>query len=345
MRTRDHRAAAKTIALTCALLALWTATHRYRGLGGDAELYAVQAVARIHANLRHDLFLENTSQDTYTIFSNLYAACISFWVCTKPRWRSPSYSRCGFSWPRGGLPARSRTPARPSLRSRCSSSRRAPMAPIGVFHYAEDWVTARSLAEALVITALACHFRGWRMSGLMIASCALFVHPLMALPGLLLLMCLWSSGRISAIGAARRGAGLARRGARCGAVAVGRSLPRRDGCRLAGGGARAIAVSFSAALVRSGLAVECTALLFIDVELACHRRAAGSQAVYFRDPGRGCGIGGGADRRPDRPHQPVRARAGVAVGVGRCVHRASCFWRRRYSLCGATTNAARSARS
>ena len=60
-----------------------------------------------------------------------------------------------------------------------------------VFHYSELYLTARSLAEALVVTALAAHFRGWRRTGLSVTVAALFIHPLMALPGLLLLICLW----------------------------------------------------------------------------------------------------------------------------------------------------------
>ena len=202
MRTLDHRCAAKTVALTCALLALWTATHRYRGLGGDAELYAVQAVARIHPNLRHDLFLEHTSQDTYTLFSSLYAACISFLGLHEAALALTIVFKVWFfiaAW---------------WLAHSLSNSREAFLAvallivtagaygAYGVFRYAEDWVTARSLAEALVITALACHFGGWRVCSVLVASCAMFVHPLMALPGLLLLVCLWSSAQVSAIGAA-----------------------------------------------------------------------------------------------------------------------------------------------
>src|SRR3981189_1492301 len=62
--------------LVLLLVTLWPLTHRYKGLGGDAELYAVQALAKIHPNLAGDLFLQNNSQDRYTVFSPLYAWCI-----------------------------------------------------------------------------------------------------------------------------------------------------------------------------------------------------------------------------------------------------------------------------
>src|ERR1700719_4048076 len=64
------------ICLALLVVTLWPLTHRYKGLSGDAELYAVQALARIHPNLAGDLFLQNNSQDTYTVFSPLYAWCV-----------------------------------------------------------------------------------------------------------------------------------------------------------------------------------------------------------------------------------------------------------------------------
>src|SRR5580692_7125525 len=73
------RIPARAVFDVCAILLLallWPLTHRYKGLSGDAELYAVQALARIHTNLAGDLFLQNASQDAYTVFSPLYAQCI-----------------------------------------------------------------------------------------------------------------------------------------------------------------------------------------------------------------------------------------------------------------------------
>src|ERR1700730_17081000 len=67
-----------SVCLVLLLVTLWPLTHRYKGLGGDAELYAVQALAKIHPNLAGDLFLQNDSQDRYTAFSPLYAWCIGW---------------------------------------------------------------------------------------------------------------------------------------------------------------------------------------------------------------------------------------------------------------------------
>jgi hypothetical protein len=199
------RRATSAAAFVLVLVALWLLTHHYRGSAGDAKLYAVQALARIHPALTHDLYLQNVSQDQFTIFSPLYAWCIELVGLPYAETALTIVFKVWFlaaAW---------------SLARQLSSSRAAFFAaasliimPAGygagqVFQYAEDWLTARSLAEALVITSLALHFRGFRATGLLIVVGALFVHPLMALPGVLLLMCLWVPTRIGLLGA---GAGI-----------------------------------------------------------------------------------------------------------------------------------------
>jgi hypothetical protein len=190
------------VSLTLMLIALWALLHRYKGLTGDAELYALQALARIHPGLTSDLYLQNVSQDRFTIFSPLYSRFIE-WV---------------------GLPTAALTLtlifktwflAAAWFLARALSNKEAAFLAVaslivtvgnygafGVFHYSEDWLTARSLGEALVVTALACHFYGAKRLGVWIAIVALFVHPLMAFPGVLLLAGLWLPLRVGAIGAA-----------------------------------------------------------------------------------------------------------------------------------------------
>jgi len=212
-----HAATAKTVALAFLIVALWSVTHQYRGLGGDAELYAVQGMARIHSNLFQDLFLRNTSQDTYSVFSPFYAGCIGLLGLRNAALVLTIAFKVWFfaaAW---------------ALIRRLSDNRTAFLAvalliitvgaygAYGVFRYAEDWVTARSVGEALVITALALYFRGWRGSGLLVACAGMVVHPLMVLPGVLLLICLCSSLRLSALAAA---AGV------LGALAIALAAPR-----------------------------------------------------------------------------------------------------------------------
>jgi hypothetical protein len=199
---RPLRRAAVAITLTLMLALLWCLTHRYLGLGGDAKLYAVQALAKIHPELTRDLFLRNVGQDRFTIFSPLYAWCIGWFGLHNAEMTLTIVFKVWLlaaAW---------------SLAKGLAGSQIAFLATAAViimpgsygaydiFHYAEDWLTARSLAEALVITALAVFFRGFRVTSLLIAIVAMFVHPLMALPGVLVLLCLWAPTRISILSAA-----------------------------------------------------------------------------------------------------------------------------------------------
>ncbi|HEY1314413.1 MAG TPA: hypothetical protein VGE92_11075, partial [Steroidobacteraceae bacterium] len=180
------------------LVALWTITHRYRGLSGDAELYALQALARIHPSLAADLYLQNVSQDKFTIFSPLYTACIDLLGMHAA---ALTLTLCFTIWffLASWFLARELTDgATAYLAVGMLIITAGSYGGFGVFNYYEDWVTARSLGEALALTALALHFRGARRLALLLALGACFVHPLMVLPCLLLLICLWLPVRASA---------------------------------------------------------------------------------------------------------------------------------------------------
>jgi hypothetical protein len=192
---------ASAAALALLPAALWCLTHRYRGLVGDAELYAVQALSRTNAGLAHDVFLSDASQDRYTIFSPIYAFFIKqlglqeaallllvlFKVCFYvSAW---TFSRKLFDAGTALLTI--------SL---------LIVVPIeyGAFHVfrvAEDMLTARSMAEALAMTGLCLHIYGRKNLGLALAAIALCIHALMALPMVLLLLSLRVRTRASLLSA------------------------------------------------------------------------------------------------------------------------------------------------
>jgi hypothetical protein len=183
------------------LVALWAITHRYKGVQGDAELYAFQALARINPTLSSDLFLRDASQDRYTIFSPLYAWCISPMGLRNAALVLTVACKVWFL-----------TAAAIAVRALCGgyiaffTVALLILIPGGygaydIFQYSEDWLTARSLAEALTMTGLAFYLRGSKSLGMLIAIGAVFVHPLMGFPGVLVLLCLWLPLRISMIGA------------------------------------------------------------------------------------------------------------------------------------------------
>jgi hypothetical protein len=219
-----------TLALGLTALALWALTHEYRGLVLDGQIYAVQALAKLRPSLNSDLFLANTTQDQFTIFSRVYAWVIaaiglnpaamlltglfSFWFLYATWILTASLFDADYAW----------------LGVFLILITGGHYGAFAVFHFLEPFLTARLPAEALVVTALALTARGWINAGFAIAIVAFFFHPLMALPGLLLLICLFMPLRMSMIGAA------------CGIVAcllvaivatkvpsAGRLLPPMDG--------------------------------------------------------------------------------------------------------------------
>jgi hypothetical protein len=181
---------------------LWSLKHHYLGLGGDARLYAVQALARDYPNLLHDLYLKYASQDSYTLFSRLYAPCIGLMGLGNAALSLTLAFKILFF-------ATSWILARHLFEGPCAYLSVALLILIpgtygafGVFQYAEDWLTARSAAEALVVSAIACSLCRLRLQALLVVCGAMLLHPLMALPGLLWIVCMWLPLGVSALGAA-----------------------------------------------------------------------------------------------------------------------------------------------
>ena len=182
-------------ALSLMLVVVWTLTHHDLGLTRDAHLYAFQALAKLHPALHSDVYLKYASQDRFTVFSPLYAAFISAFGLNLAGALLLGLCAASFlvaAW----FFARSLTSGDLSwLSVALLIVTVGSYGSYDVFHFSEDYLTARSLAEALVMIALACHFNGHRVLGLVIAAGAMAVHPLMAFPGLLLLLCSWTSIR------------------------------------------------------------------------------------------------------------------------------------------------------
>jgi len=183
------------------LMILWLLMHRYVGLDRDAQIYAFQAVAKINTALGTDLYLQNTSQDQFTIFSPFYALFIRFlglesaarfltvvfviWFLAAAWKLEREFTNRDTAW----------------LGVAFLVITSGIYGAYSVFRFSEYYLTARLPAEALVVTALVCHFKGFKFSGLVLATLALIVHPLMALPGVLLLICMWVPTRIGVLGA------------------------------------------------------------------------------------------------------------------------------------------------
>ena len=187
--------------LVLMLTVLWLLMKGYQGFAGDAQIYAFQALARIHPALSADLYLKNTSQDNYTVFSPFYAWFIG-WIGLDNAARL--LTLCFTLWALTAawiLAAALTTSAAAWLAVAFLIIAAGDYGAAGVFHVADSFLTARLPAEALIITAFACYYLGMKRLGMVVAIAALFVHPLMAVPGLLLLICLWLPVRLRLIGA------------------------------------------------------------------------------------------------------------------------------------------------
>jgi hypothetical protein len=190
-----------TLSLALMLVTLWLALHGYHGLTGDGQIYAFQALARLHPQLAADLYLQNTSQDEFSLFSTLYAWCIglsdlentarlltllfTLWFLAAA-WR--------FASAVGG-----RESAWPAVAFLLIVG--GGYGGSGVFRILEPFLTARLPTEALIITALGFQIRGLKRLSLLLALGAMLIHPLMALPGILLLVYLWLPIRVGTVGA------------------------------------------------------------------------------------------------------------------------------------------------
>jgi hypothetical protein len=188
------------IALVMMLVTLWLLLRGYHGITGDGQIYAFQAFARIHPHLASDLYLRNTSQDQFTVFSPFYAWFIenlglehaarlltllfTAWFLAAAFSAAHTIGGRDCAW----------------LTVACLLIIAGSYGGAGVFRFAEEYLTARLPAEALIVTSLACYLRGLKRSAIAIAAVALFVHPLIALPGLLLLLSLSLPKHMSVIG-------------------------------------------------------------------------------------------------------------------------------------------------
>ena len=184
-----------------ALAVLWTLTHHYGGITQDAHIYAFQAFARIRPALHADIYLSNTSQDRFTIFSPIFAMFIRWLGLNVAGELLLGVCLTGF-FAAGWFAARTLLGRELAVFSVALLILTAGVyGAYGIFTYAQDYLTARSPAEALVVASLALALR--RRHGLAAAAAliAMLLHPLMAFPGLLLLLALWTSRRWNAIGA------------------------------------------------------------------------------------------------------------------------------------------------
>lgn len=190
------------VSLLLGLVALWTLTHRFRGLTHDGVLYAVQAIVRIHPYFATDVMLSGTSQDSFTLFPPLYAAFIQMFGIIAASTLLFAFCAAGYFFAAWLMIRRLFDSPTAYLTVAVLMCVPSEYGAWSIFQCREDFLTARSLAEACVIGAFAAYYRqrSWMAAGFI--GIGLLIHPLMALPGLLLLLCIIVSVRVAAVAAA-----------------------------------------------------------------------------------------------------------------------------------------------
>jgi hypothetical protein len=169
----------------------WALSHPYKGLFHDAQLYTLQALARLYPDsLSQDVFLRFGSQDRFTVFSPLYAALIH-WVGVEPAAAVlTAASQLGFLLAAGAL-VRAVVPGTPMLLGiAVLSAIPGTYGAADVFTFIESFVTPRMGAEAFVLGSLAAALHGRPRLAWALLAPAILLHPIMAGAGLAGLLCL-----------------------------------------------------------------------------------------------------------------------------------------------------------
>jgi hypothetical protein len=170
-------------------VAVWLLVHPYEGIFHDANLYTLQALARLHPDsLNQDVFLHFGSQDRFTLFSPVYAALIRLLGVDRAAALLTSLSQLALI-AAGGCLARCVMPTRYALLGLAVViAIPGDYGPDRIFTCIESFLTPRMGAESCTLAALACAFSGRRSWSLLfiVAACAL--HPVMATAGVIVLL-------------------------------------------------------------------------------------------------------------------------------------------------------------
>jgi len=177
--------------LALSLAALWLLGRRYSGISHDASIYVAQGLRRLDpGSYAHDLFFAHGAQDSFTAFPFFYAPLIDALGASGAAMAVTQAGQISFLAAATALvfrvvagPARWWSLALLALLSGYYGG-------VGVFRLAEPFATARTLAEPLVVAALACALVGRGRFAFAALAGASALHPLVAAPGITIVL-LW----------------------------------------------------------------------------------------------------------------------------------------------------------
>ena len=167
-------------------LAFWLLARPFYGIWHDGAFYALQALLHLNPSIfSQDLFFLYGSQDQYSLFSHIYAAAVSLWGLSLG---TTVLQGVGLglwlvaAWALTRILPDKLAPVGLLLIVSVGGS----YGSHGVFAYGESFLSARLFAEAFSLAGLAAWLAGRRTWGgaAFFAACA--IHPLMALPAIMI---------------------------------------------------------------------------------------------------------------------------------------------------------------
>jgi hypothetical protein len=180
-----------TAGMVLSIAALWMAQHPYLGIeDNDASLYSLFALARLHPHsLSADVLLRYGSQDSFTLFTPLYASAIKLFDLEPAAAILTLVGQIAFfgcAW----LLARSIMPARWALLAvGLLVTLPSDYGSGQLFRYSETYLTPRQAAEALVLAAITASLRDRRVVAAACLLGGMALHPIMTFTGIVFLAC------------------------------------------------------------------------------------------------------------------------------------------------------------
>lgn len=191
----DGISATGRAALVLALAALWLLGRRYAGFTHDATLYVVQGLRRLDpASFDGDLFFAHGAQDDYTVFPRLYAPLIDLLGAGTAAMLVTLAGQLAFVAAAAALVFRMSSGMTRWWSLALLAAVSGYYGGVGTFRMAEPFATARTLAEPLVIAALASTLAARPRVALAALAAAAVVHPLVAAPGIAVIF-LWHAAQ------------------------------------------------------------------------------------------------------------------------------------------------------
>lgn len=179
-------ASSSRLLIVALALAVWLIGHPFRGIWHDAKFYTLQALQHLNPGaFSQDLFFLYGSQDQYSLFSPFHAAAISAWGLN-PGTMALQGLGLGLWFVAAWLLTRIIPGRLAALSLLLMASVDGHYGSHYLVSYGESFLTARLYAEAFSLAGLAAWLSGRKVWGGVAFAAACAMHPLMALPAMMI---------------------------------------------------------------------------------------------------------------------------------------------------------------